>query len=334
MKKLLKIAAVVLAVLVVATVIAVYVLAGRFDQKMLAADTPYPPVTVSTDPTVLARGEYLVRTAAHCTQCHGDYERAHPENNDADVPLSGGFEFAMGPIATLYAPNLTPDPETGIGNRTPEQLARTIATGVLPDGRVSIFMAYSAGDLSEQDLSAVVSYLRSAPPVRHEVPAAKVTAVGKAVFSFMPFAPDTAPLPSHVEPAEEPSVARGEYLAEHVALCVVCHTQFDQMAIKEIGPKGGGSLPGPSPGNDGMEMVAPNLTADPKTGMTGKLSEDQFLARLRGGRTYPFSLMPWENLSRMTESDIRSVYRYLRTLPPVENDVGPTVRAQGWKPPT
>ena len=80
------------------------------------------------------------------------------------------------------------------------------------------------------------------------------------------------------------------------------------------------------------EFAAPNLTSDPKTGLTGKLSEDQFIARFRHGRVYPAPLMPWENLSRMSESDQRSIYRYLRSLPPIEREVGPSYRDRGWKP--
>jgi len=82
-----------------------------------------------------------------------------------------------------------------------------------------------------------------------------------------------------------------------------------------------------------MEFAAPNLTSDPKTGMTGRLDEEQFVARIRQGRVFPSSKMPWENVSRMTDADLRSIYRYLRSLPPVENDVGPTYRKQGWTKP-
>jgi hypothetical protein len=78
-----------------------------------------------------------------------------------------------------------------------------------------------------------------------------------------------------------------------------------------------------------MEFVAPNLTSHP-TGVTGRLSEDQFVARLRGGRVFPFSIMPWENFALTTDADLRSVYRYLRTLPGVDADVGPSYREVGW----
>ena len=103
--------------------------------------------------------------------------------------------------------------------------------------------------------------------------------------------------------------------------------------FERSGPLCGGGTVDASHGDDhDKEFVPPNLTSHP-TGITGKLDEDQFLARIRAGRVYTSSIMPWENLGQMTDSDLRSVYRYLRSLPPVDRDVGPTYRDAGWTPP-
>lgn len=332
MKKAFKIGGAVVVTIIVVIVGIGVVLAGRYEESFTFLDTTYPKVTVSADPEVLARGEYLVRTVGHCTQCHGDYPRTEPAKNTPDVPLSGGFEFAMGPLGTMWSSNLTSDPETGLGRRSDEEIARAIATGVLPDGKLSLFMRF-ASDFSAEDLSAVVSYLRSLPPVKKAIAPPEVSFLGKAMLSLVDFTPDTSALPEGVPSAEEPSAERGRYLAEKVALCVFCHTQVDPMTAAVVGEKAAGSAPDPSPeeGSD-MEFVAPNLTPDPKTGFTGRVDEDGFVARLNAGRMHVASKMPWENLSRMSESDKRSIYRYLRTLPPIERDVGPTLRASGWKP--
>jgi hypothetical protein len=107
---------------------------------------------------------------------------------------------------------------------------------------------------------------------------------------------------------------------------------MDPMSFQFVGEKGAGSLPEASHGEDAdMEFVAPNLTSHP-AGVTGRLSEDEFVARLKGGRVFDSSIMPWENFALTTEIDLRSVYRYLRTLPPVDNDVGPSYRPIGWTP--
>jgi len=304
------------------------------DRKLTFKDAPYPRISVSHEPAVLERGRYLAYGPAHCVQCHGHEERGHPElNRDPKQPLSGGLLFDLGPLGKTYAANLTPDRATGIGTRTPAELARAIQCGVLSDGRLAVMMRVAVADLSDDDLGAVVSFLLSEPPVVKAVPRGEWTAVAKSVLPLFHLKPGSPQGPRGVPTGAEPSAERGEYLAEHVALCVRCHTASDPMTLEPVGPKAGGSLPDQSHGSDPTkEFVAPNLTADPRTGRTGQLSEDEFVARLRKGRLYESSIMPWESFSANTsESDLLSVYRYLRTLPTVHNEVGPTYRERGWK---
>ncbi len=329
-KKVLVVVAVVLGVLVVGLGVAVVVLSSKLEERVAFPQAPLPELRASTDPAVIAQGEYVVRTAGHCTQCHGDYERARPADNTPTVALTGGFAFKLGPLGTLYSANLTPDVDTGIGRRSDQELARTLTTGVLANGQLSFFMRYAASDLSQEDVVAVISYLRSLQPVKRQVPVGGLTRLGKAAFATRTFSADLAPSPAHVPAGPAPSVERGEYLAQHVALCVSCHSRVDATTFLPTGPRAGGGDPDASPGESDadMEFVAPNLTSHP-TGVTGKLSEEQFVERLQAGRAYPFSRMPWENLSRMSQGDLRSIYRFLRQLPPVDHDVGPTYRTRG-----
>jgi mono/diheme cytochrome c family protein len=296
------------------------------ENKLVFPETPRPQLVASEDPAVIERGRYLVHGPAHCSQCHSTDDRDHPEKTKT-APLSGGLEFAMGPLATRYAANLTPH-ETGIKNISDADLARAIRSGVTHTGEWSVFMNLSASKPSDDDLVAIISYLRSLEPVDNAVPEGQWHAFGKILmtFAFPAVEPHSAPPPRHVPASDEPSLERGQYLTEHIALCTNCHTEFDMSQLKLTGPKGGGSLPDPSHGKDSdMEYVAPNLTSDP-TGYTGKVDEDAFVGRLRGGRVFASSIMPWEAISSMTDSDLRSVYRYLKSLPPVSNDVGPTYR--------
>jgi mono/diheme cytochrome c family protein len=311
-----------------------FALVSRGHARLYAEETPYPDLAASKDPAVIERGRYLVNGPAHCTQCHGDYARSNPSANVADLALSGGFEFAMGPLGTMYASNLTPDDTTGIGRRSDKELARTLRHGVLSDGRISFFMRHAASRLSDEDTVAVLSYLRSREPIQREIPEGGFAPFGKALMGIAELGPNHDPAPKHVPESSTPSVERGEYLAEHVVHCVGCHSAFDPLTFQASGPKAGGALPDPSHGDDkDKEFAAPNLTSDPKTGVTGKLDEEQFVTRLRAGRAFVSSIMAWENIGRMSDADLRSIYRYLRTLPPVENDVGPTYRDQGWKKP-
>jgi hypothetical protein len=72
--------------------------------------------------------------------------------------------------------------------------------------------------------------------------------------------------------------------------------------------------------------VSPNLTPDPDTSPIGAWPEDAFIARFRVGPTIPGTPMPWGAFARMTDDDLRSVYRYLRSLPPTRKAVGPPVQ--------
>jgi len=333
-----KIVLVAVGVVVLLGTVAVGYAAATGERKLQFADTPAPAIVASTDSAVIEQGRYLVQGPAHCSACHSGSpgsprDPAHPEMIN-QVPLAGGFVFAMGPMGTRYARNLTPDSETGIGRYSDEQVARAIRTGVLPNGELSMFMRFSASNLSDEDLTAVISYLRSLEPVRNEVPPGSWALFGKVLmtYAFGAMEPRLATAPVHVSRADEPSVERGEYLADNVMLCTSCHTINDMATFLPTGPKAGGGLPEASHGADSdMEFVAPNLTSH-ATGMTGKLSEDVFVTRLKAGRVCLSSIMPWENFGATTDSDLRSVYRYLRSLPPVENDVGPTYRPVGWKP--
>lgn len=305
---------------------------ASFPSKTMFADTPYPTVTVSADPAVIERGRYLVYGPAHCGQCHGIGDREHPELAVMDDPLIGGLEFAMGPIGTTFAPNLTSDSETGIARLTDAEIARTVRSGVRSDGRLALMMKFSAANPSDEDLGAIISYLRSVPPVKHEVPGETWGVMGKVLFSMVGFQPDSPVGPVGVQAGPEPSLERGEYLADHAALCTVCHTAMDPMSGAIVGEKAGGSLPDPSHGADSdKEFVAPNLTSH-ATGITGQWDEDRFVARFAHGRVHISSIMPWENFKNMTDGDMRSIYRYLKSLPPVDNDPGPTYRDVGWVP--
>lgn len=319
---------------VIAVVIAAVAFAALTAEKKLQyPDTPYPKIAASKDAEVIARGKYLVYGPAHCAQCHTTDDRTKPELVKTE-PLHGGLAFEMGPLGNRYGRNLTSDEATGIGKLTDEQVARVIRTGVLPSGEVSFFMKIAAANPSDEDLVAILSYLRSVEPVSREVPKGEWFLFGKILvkYAFPAFEPRPLEGPKHVPPAPsgEPSVERGEYLAENLMLCVGCHTAFDMSTFQASGPKAGGGTPEAShdPKDSHMEFATPNLTSHP-TGVTGKMDEEMFLARMKAGRSIETSIMPWESFQQTTESDLRSVYRYLKSLPPVDHDNGPVYREIG-----
>jgi mono/diheme cytochrome c family protein len=117
-----------------------------------------------------ARGAYLARIM-DCGGCHTPGAMAGQP--DAALSLAGSpVGFGVPDIGTFYPPNLTPDRETGLGDWSEADIVRAVRTGVRPDGRVLApampWRAYAA--LTEADARALARYLRSLPPVRHEVP--------------------------------------------------------------------------------------------------------------------------------------------------------------------
>jgi hypothetical protein len=107
---------------------------------------------------------------------------------------------------------------------------------------------------------------------------------------------------------------------------------MDQATFKSNGPAFSGGTPEPSHGADSdYEFAAPNLTSAP-TGYVGRVSEEGFVARMRSGRVHKSSIMPWECYGAMSDADLRSIYRFLKTVPPVDVDTGPAYRKIGSYP--
>jgi mono/diheme cytochrome c family protein len=290
-------------------------------RQNLKFDAPYPPVEASTDTTVLARGHYIVRNVANCASCHGDTSQVAALATGADVPLCGGALFDI-PPGKFYVRNITPDPETGLGKVEAKAMARALRFGVGHDGRALLpFMEFQG--LTDEDLVAVVSYLKSQPPVHNPVPMHEYNVLGKILRATMlanPLSPKETPAAKSPRGA---TVENGRYLVESVANCGSCHTQRDPKTGAFTGPKLGGSIGFEE--NSAGSWSPPNITSDPATGRLGQMTEDDFVTRFRAGRLMPNSPMPWQGFSRMSDDDLRAIYRYVKTVPPVKRDVGPPV---------
>jgi mono/diheme cytochrome c family protein len=292
-------------------------------RQNLRFDAPYPPVAAPTDSAVLARGRYLVREVVNCANCHGDTTQFAALMAGADVRLSGGFMWDI-PPGRIYARNITPDPETGLGDVTPQAIARALRYGVGHDGRALLPFMEMQG-LADDDLAAVVWYLRSLAPVHNRVPAHQYTLLGRVVRATLlasPVGPKDAPLKAAPRGA---TVENGRYLTESVALCWACHTQRNEMTGALTGPRFGGATGFINPADPAHSWSPPNITSDPVTGRLGKMTEDEFVQRFRAGRLLPGSPMPWQGFGRMSDEDLRAIYEYLKTVPAATRDVGPPV---------
>lgn len=334
MKLVLKISGVLLALVVVVAVGAYAYLNATWNKDY--ADYPRPAIVASTDSATIARGEYLANAVAHCSACHqtasGSENMTKRSGTVLGLDFGGGNVWDIPMFGRFVAANLTPDPETGIGKLSDGDVARVVRNGVGRNGKIVPFMHFSVGPMADEDLTAVLSYLRTLKAVNHAGPPEKPGLFCKLLVKGM--SPKEEAPPKWTPPGGI-SIERGGYLANGPADCFSCHSQLDPMhGFVIVGPRfRGDEHAEPDPTDAAFEFVTPNLTPDPETGHITNWSEDDFVRRFKTGVVYKGSKMPWEGYARMTEDDVRSIYRYIHALAPVKHDVGPIRRAKGWKPP-
>jgi len=152
-------------------------------RQNLKFDAPYPDIRASRDTAVIAKGKHLVNAIAHYMDCHSLTNSDSILNLDKDVPLSGSVASKL-PVGTIYSANITSDPVYGIGRFDDGQIARVLRYGVHPDGTaVYDFMPFH--NLSDEDLTAVISYLRTQKPVPLKKQENQLNAIGKMVKAFL-----------------------------------------------------------------------------------------------------------------------------------------------------
>jgi mono/diheme cytochrome c family protein len=290
-------------------------------RQNLTYEAPYPAIKATTDTALIARGKYLVFGPAHCANCHGAKGSWERVEKGEEVALSGGNKFDL-PIGDVYVRNITPDVETGIGRLTDAEVARMLRYGVRPDGTAVLpFMPFH--NVSDEDLTAIISYLRSQKPVKNKIPENSVNVLGMVVKAFMlkPTGP-TGEVPKAVK--KDTSAAYGKYLAMSVANCYGCHTNRDMMTGAFIGePFAGGMTMESSYEPEKYYFITPNLTPD-STGRLFGWSQDLFIKRFRKGKLLPGTHMPWGPFSRMSDDELKAIYNFLKTVKPVKNAIPQT----------
>jgi mono/diheme cytochrome c family protein len=250
-------------------------------------------VKVAGTPEQVARGE---RFAAMCPLCHSP---------DGKPPLVGQ-DFGTGgpPIGTLYAANLTPAGE--INEWSDGEVIRAIRGGIHKSGRALLIMPSEVfRHFSDEDVQAIVAYLRSQPPAGSRSPATKPSVVaalfvGSGLFPTSAQTPITQPV---VAPAEGPSAEYGEYLISILG-CRLCHGE--NLAGRPTDSQG-------PPAGPNLTLVLPRWT------------EQQFIQTLRTGvnpygRKINGELMPWKQVSAFArDQDLQAIYAYVHQLKPLES---------------
>lgn len=279
-------------------------------------------VAAKDDAELVARGEYLFHGAAHCSGCHTAIEvGVGLKSGDRPAP-TGGHVWKMGPLGTLYSPNITQDQKTGVGAWSDEDLARMIKHGQRPDGTAGVFMVFAPGHIADDDVRAIVSYMRTIAPAANVVPKHDIGLLGGLVLGgIAPRNYDGKAVP----PPVGATVERGRYLAWGPGACRSCHSEADGFEVKAGREFVGADAPMESElEGDATKFLAPNLTPDP-SGISGKWTEEQFLQRFKEGRTQKGSPMPWGNYQNLQEDDVKALWAYFKTLPPTKKDFPLTV---------
>ncbi len=275
---------------------------------------PIAALDISGD-ELLARGEYLA-IAGNCASCH---------TTAAGEFMAGGVAFET-PFGTLYSTNITPDPETGIGNWSEQDFLNAMRQGVRPNNEhlypAFPYTAYTK--ISNEDIATIYAYLQNIPPINQAAP--------ENALSF-PF--NIRPLMAlwktiyfesgEFEPNEEESEVwnRGAYLVEAFAHCSACHTPRNSLGaeIKDLHMSGGEYLDRVGTGEH-RPWSAPNLTATQRgLGLWTQQELEDYLQTARNGFLESFGPMNQVimNSTRfLSDRDIRAMASYLKSLPAVE----------------
>ena len=255
-------------------------------------DFPPSNIVLPTDAASIAYGKHRAETL--CQGCHG-----------ADLSGEDNW-FSVPPIGTIDSANLTSG-DGGIGSEfTTDDYVRAIRHGIDREGK-PIFMPAvpSTAHLSDEDLGAIIAYLKTIPPVDHQTKERNFTPLAKILLAAGMLGQLPAESVSHdihvTAPERGVSVEYGKYLVD-TNDCHTCH-----------GPElNGGPFPDPS-----ITRISPNLTPG---GELGFWSEEDFMNTIRTGKTpsgheLDPKLMPWEIYRQFYDDELKAIYMYLQSLP-------------------
>jgi len=270
-------------------------------------------------PERIARGKYIVEAQTHCLFCHSDHDWSMHGAPHLPGMTGAGWDLPYADNkmpGRVFAPNITPDPETGIGAIPDDAIARAIREGVGHDGR-ALFMMPSMDhfrNLSDEEVASIVVFLRTLPPVKKQ---RELTQIQIPVRWFMKFGPKPLTEPVPEADASTP-VARGKHLAE-IGLCAECHTPVNERHE----PLPGMYLSG---GQEfvigGVRYRSANIT--PHASGLAHYDEALFIKTMRtgniGGRRLS-PIMPFAEIGKLTDADLKALWAYLKSVPPVAHDV-------------
>jgi mono/diheme cytochrome c family protein len=280
------------------------ILAGLLLCTALATGDAHAQPKGEETPEDIARGKALT-DAGDCASCH---------TADAAKPFAGGKRIDT-PFGVIYAPNLTPDRETGLGAWSDDDFYSALRFGVAPDGSryYPAFPYPNFTKLTRQDIFAIRAYLATLTPVTNapRTPELRFPFNYRFVmrgWNWLFFKPGIL-MPDQQKSAEW---NRGRYLVEGVAHCGACHTPKNIFGADKRGRAfGGGRVAG---------MFAPRLDGAERSGLKSWSVEDitEYLQSGRNAKSHAGELMSEvvvNSTSKMSDADIRAIAVYLKDLP-------------------
>ncbi len=282
--------------LILVTIVVAYVVTGFRASKTF--DVPSDPVASSADAQAIERGRHIVHAIAKCADCHGD-----------DF---GGKMIVDDPmVGTLYGSNITNGRGSVTKGFTDADFVRAIRYGVRSDRTPLVMMPSSEYWFhDDEELAAIISYIRSLPPVDRETIPCSMGPMIRVMnlFGQAPLFP-ASEIDNSVQrppvPPQGATVAYGRHMST-VGGCIGCH--------------GPGLSGGPIPGAPPDWPPSTNITPDPVTGI-GKWSKDDFFRAMRTGIRPNGTMinpdhMPWKATALMKDVEMEALYLYLKSTPP------------------
>lgn len=271
----------------------------------------FAPAEAAEQAALVKRGEYLLNGPVACANCHTP--------RGPDFSFLPGMDYAGGlkqvdPGYTTYSSNITQDRGTGIGAKTDQEIITAIRQGTV-QGIVFFppMPVRSYNNMSDEDVRAIVAYLRTIKPVRHFTQ----TSTWKVLQPPMP------PAQGLPVPPKTNTVAYGGYIVNALAACFECHSTRGADTRPDLDHHlgAGGFEIELAPGK---VVRTPNITPDPETGI-GLWTDDDIKTAITQGVTsggqHLSPPMPFAFYKNMTPEDLDAVVAYLRTIPPIRNEV-------------
>ena len=283
-----------LVVLAILAVVLLYLISElRLNRIFTIDDHPLP---VSIDAASIARGQHLAEAVTGCQECHGRKLEGMILEDDAM-------------LGQIVAPNLTAG-KGGVGSYYSDaDWVRFMRHGVGQDGRPLILVSsVSLFTMGDEDMAALIAYMRSLEPVDNELPKTRVNLLARLLLLLEPSSLPALVIDHEAEPpsAPEPAVSAeyGEYLAR--LACAGCHqADFGGGA----GPTTGRNL---TPGGDLATWTETDFRRAIRFGMRPDSSD-----------MLDNSMMPFERLGQMTNDEIQAIWLYLQSLPPIHTTPTP-----------